>query len=244
MLQVMAKKTANTTRSEKKTLSQKKTTAKKTTAKKPTAKKTPAKKATAKKTPAKKATAKKAATTKPTAKKATAKKAATTTPTAKKATTTKAAGQPKAVAGAPHREDNVKVVKDFIAALERLDFDGALALCAPNVIWVNEPIKSAGSREQLGNVLRSMFGDVSLFRVENLQIGQDPDGTVYTDRIDIIRGGGLSMRLRVQGVFVVRNGQIVSWVDRFSWPDGMRQTMRCVPSILRFQLGKLRAKLS
>jgi limonene-1,2-epoxide hydrolase len=239
MLQVMAKKTANTTRSEKKTVSQKKTTAKKTKAKKPAAKKTTAKKAattkpTTKKTTAKKTTAKKAATTKPTAKKTTAKKAATT----------KAAGQPKAVAGAPHREDNVKVVKDFIAALERLDFDRALALCAPNVIWVNEPIKSAGSREQLGNVLRSMFGDVSLFRVENLQIGQDPDGTVYTDRIDIIRGGGLSMRIRVQGVFVVRNGQIVSWVDRFSWPDGMRQTMRCVPSILRFQLGKLRAKLS
>ena len=231
MLPSMAKKTASKTPSEKKTATKKSAT--KTAAKKTAAKKTAAKKTAAKKSATKKSATKKSATKKSVTKKTAAKSAPVSKPVVTK---------PPTEARAPSVEENIKVVKDFIAALERIDFDGALALCAPNIIWVNEPFKTASSREQLGKTLRSMFGNVTLFRVENLQIGQDPDGTVHTDRIDIIRGGGLSMRIRVQGVFVVENGQIVSWVDRFSWPEGVRQTLKCLPSILRFQLGQFRGK--
>ncbi len=253
----MPKKTASTSPSEKKTATKKKSTAKKPVANKPVAKKRAAKKPAAKKPAAEKPAAKKPAAEKPAAKKPAAnkpaaekpaakkpaaKKPATKKPSAKKPAAEKSMAKLKPVVDVPSGADNVKVVKDFIAALERLDFDAALALCAPNVIWINEPIKSAGSREQLGTVFRSAFGNVSLFRVEDLQIGQDPDGTVYTDRIDIIKGGGMSMRIRVKGVFNVQDGQISSWTDSFDWLEGTRQVLRSAPSILKFQLGKLRKR--
>jgi limonene-1,2-epoxide hydrolase len=196
-------------------------------------------KETASKSPSKKTTPKKAASSK---NKATAPSTAKKNGSATKVAATKQAAPRKPVPTAAHSDANIEIVRKFLDACERLDRQALLALCAPNVVWVNEPFKTAGSKAQLEKVLKSMFGNVTRFRIEDLKIGQDPDGTVYTDRIDVIEGGGMSMRVRVKGVFVIRNGLVTSMTDSFSWPEGILQVVKSTPGILRFQLQKLRGK--
>ena len=131
-----------------------------------------------------------------------------------------------------------QVVEAFIAALERLDFDEALALAAPDISWINHPWKTAGNRQKFDKALRAMFKDATRFEVKYLDIHERGDGIVYTDRIDVFEGGGVSMNLPVQGEFRVRDGLITEWVDRFSWRTLVAQIARSLPAIIKHRLGK------
>lgn len=131
-----------------------------------------------------------------------------------------------------------EVVEAFIGALERLDFDAALALAAEDIRWVNYPIVSARSKAGFEKTLRGMFKDANRFEVQYRDIHERGNGVVYTDRIDIFEGGGLSMTLPVQGELRVRDGLIVEWVDRFSWPKLLAELGRSLPSMLKHRLGR------
>jgi len=131
-----------------------------------------------------------------------------------------------------------EVVEAFIAALERLDFDAAIALAAEDIRWVNYPIVSARSKAGFEKTLRAMFRDANRFEVQYRDIHERGDGVVYTDRIDIFEGGGLSMTLPVQGELRVRDGLIVEWVDRFSWPKLLAELGRSLPNIVKHRLGR------
>jgi len=131
-----------------------------------------------------------------------------------------------------------EVVEAFISALERLDFDGAFELAAPDIQWVNVPWKTATNKEQFEKMLLGMFRDTTRFEVQFLDIHERGDGVVYTDRIDIIEGGGLSMTLPVQGEFRVKDGLVTEWVDRFSWLKALGDIGRSLPSIIKHRLGR------
>ena len=131
-----------------------------------------------------------------------------------------------------------EVVEAFISALERLDFDGALSLVAPDIRWINVPWKTATDKDRFEKMLRGMFGETTRFEVQFLDIHERGDGVVYTDRIDIIEGGGLSMTLPVQGEFRVRDGLVAEWVDRFSWVKAIGDIGRSLPGILKHRLGR------
>jgi limonene-1,2-epoxide hydrolase len=62
------------------------------------------------------------------------------------------------------------------------------------------------------------------------------NGVVYTDRVDILEGGGMSMNLPVQGEFRVKDGLVTEWVDRFSWVKAIGDLGRSLPAILRHRL--------
>jgi limonene-1,2-epoxide hydrolase len=130
------------------------------------------------------------------------------------------------------------IVQRFIHALERLDFDEALSLVGEDVRWVNVPWKTASNKRRFAKVLRAMFRDATRFEVQYLDIHERGDGVVYTDRIDIFEGGGFSLSLPVQGEFRVRDGQIIEWVDRFSWAKFLGDIGRSLPSIVKHRLGK------
>ena len=130
------------------------------------------------------------------------------------------------------------VVRGFLAALERLDFDAALALVAPDVVWVNVPWKAASNKAGFEKTLRGMFRDATRFEVEYLDIHERGDGVVYTDRIDTFEGGGLSMRLPVRGEFRVKDGLVTEWVERFSWVTLVAEIGRSLPTIVRHRLGR------
>ena len=129
-----------------------------------------------------------------------------------------------------------EVVEGFVSALERLDFDGALLLVAPDIRWVNVPWTTATNKDRFEKMLRGMFGETTRFEVQFFDIHERGDGVVYTDRIDIIEGAGLSMTLPVQGEFRVRDGLITEWVDRFSWAKAIADIGRSLPGIIKHRL--------
>jgi limonene-1,2-epoxide hydrolase len=59
---------------------------------------------------------------------------------------------------------------------------------------------------------------------------------VYTDRVDILEGGGMSMNLPVQGEFRVKDGLVTEWVDRFSWVKAIGDLGRSLPRIIAHRL--------
>lgn len=129
-----------------------------------------------------------------------------------------------------------EVVEGFVSALERLDFDGALSLVAPDIRWVNVPWTTATNKDRFEKMLRGMFGETTRFEVQFFDIHERGDGVVYTDRIDIIEGAGLSMTLPVQGEFRVKDGLITEWVDRFSWVKAIGDIGRSLPGIIKHRL--------
>ena len=131
-----------------------------------------------------------------------------------------------------------EVVEAFVSALERLDYDAAIALAGEDIRWVNYPWTTSRNKRQFERVLRGMFGDATRFEVKYADIHERGDGVVYTDRVDIFEGGGVKMSLPVQGEFRVREGRVVEWVDRFSWLSLIAQLGRSVPAILKHRLGK------
>ena len=131
-----------------------------------------------------------------------------------------------------------EVVQAFIAALERLDFDEALSLAAPDIHWVNVPWKTATNKDRFEKMLRGMFRDVTRFEVQFFDIHERGDGVVYTDRVDIIEGAGLSMALPVQGEFRVKDGLVTEWVDRFSWMKVLGDIARSLPGIIKHRIAR------
>ena len=132
----------------------------------------------------------------------------------------------------------LEVVQAFLGALQRLEFDEAIELCAPDVRWVNVPWKTAASKEQFEKILLLMFRDTTRFEVQFFDIHERGDGVVYTDRVDIVEGGGLSMTLPVQGEFRVKDGLVTEWVDRFSWRTVIAEIGRSLPGVIKFRLGR------
>jgi len=142
------------------------------------------------------------------------------------------------VADAVSGRSALEVVQAFISALEHLDFDGALLLAAPDIRWVNVPWKTASNKERFEKMLLAMFKETTRFEVQFFDIHERGDGVVYTDRVDIIEGGGVSMSLPVQGEFRVKDGLITEWVDRFSWLKVLGDIGRSLPGILKHRLGR------
>lgn len=131
-----------------------------------------------------------------------------------------------------------QVVEAFVGALERLDMKAALDLVSEDVRWVNHPWVSARNKRQFEKVLRGMFRDAERFEVRYADIHERGNGVVYTDRVDLFEGGGVSLDLPVQGEFRVRDGLVVEWVDRFSWAKVAGDIAKSLPAILKQRFGR------
>jgi limonene-1,2-epoxide hydrolase len=145
---------------------------------------------------------------------------------------------PTPIADASTESSAQEVVQALLTALERLDLDGALSLAAPDIRWINVPWKTATNKEQFRKVLQLMFKTTTRFEVQYFDIHERGDGVVYTDRVDILEGGGMSMNLPVQGEFRVKDGLVTEWVDRFSWVKVIGDIGRSLPRILKQHLGR------
>ena len=83
-----------------------------------------------------------------------------------------------------------------------------------------------------------MFRGATCFEVRYADIHERGDGVVYTDRVDVFEGGGISMTLPVRGEFRVQQARITEWVDRFSWAKLLGEIGRSLPAILKHRLGR------
>ena len=143
---------------------------------------------------------------------------------------------PTPIADASTEPPAQEVVQALLTALERLDLDGALSLAAPDIRWINVPWKTATNKEQFRKVLQLMFKTTTRLEFQFFDIHERGDGVVYTDRVDILAGGGMSMNLPVQGEFRVKDGLVTEWVDRFSWVKAIGDFGRSLPRIVAHRL--------
>ena len=143
---------------------------------------------------------------------------------------------PTPIADASTEPSAQEVVQALLTALERLDLDGALSLAAPDIRWINVPWKTATNKEQFRKVLQLMFKTTTRLEFQFFDIHERGNGVVYTDRVDILEGGGMSMNLPVQGEFRVKDGLVTEWVDRFSWLKAIGDLGRSLPRIIAHRL--------
>jgi limonene-1,2-epoxide hydrolase len=133
--------------------------------------------------------------------------------------------------------DSVSVVCDFLAALERLDVDAALALTSPDIVYQNVPLPPARGREAFEQQMRFLEKYCTGFEAEIHHIAADGD-SVMTERTDALIKGDLRAAFWVDGTFEVVDGRITVWRDRFDWVTVIVAVVVAVPRALLARLGR------
>jgi len=129
----------------------------------------------------------------------------------------------------------VEVVEGFLRALERLDIDGAMAFCHPDVTYQNVPLPPARGAAATEKQLRVLSKYASGFQAVTHAIAGNADGVVLTERTDVIEVGRFKPAFWVCGRFDVRDGKIVAWKDYFDYAD---VTVSLVRAGLKALLGR------
>lgn len=107
-----------------------------------------------------------------------------------------------------------QVVNAFMAAFDRKDLDGALALVTDDCYYDNVPLGDMRGREKMREFLAPMMGGNDPVKFEVLrQVAGDK--LVMNERIDRFVMGGKQVALPVSGVFEVVDGKINFWRDYF-----------------------------
>lgn len=122
----------------------------------------------------------------------------------------------------------VEVVRAFLAALERLDLDAALALTADDIVYQNVPLPPARGRAAFERQIRFLERYCTGFEAEIHTIAADGD-SVLTERTDALIRGGLRAAFWVDGTFEVVDGRITVWRDRFDWATVVGALLAAVP---------------
>ena len=110
------------------------------------------------------------------------------------------------------------VVTAFIATIESLDLEGALAFLADDVEYDNVPMGAVHGIDQVRATLGpfvARFDEVDWPVSRIAATGTADNGTVFTERVDRFRAGETWLELPVVGVFEVRDGRISLWRDYF-----------------------------
>jgi limonene-1,2-epoxide hydrolase len=113
----------------------------------------------------------------------------------------------------------------FLAALERLDVDAALALAAEDIAYQNVPLRPARGIKAVEKQLRSLFRYCTGFEARISHLAADGP-IVLTERIDVLRFRGLAAEFWVCGTFEVQDGRIVLWRDYFDWATFLLASVR------------------
>ena len=131
----------------------------------------------------------------------------------------------------------IEVVEAFLAALERLDIDAAVALLAPDVVYQNVPLPAARGVRAVEKQLRWLGRYGRGFEVRWHNVAANGP-VVLTERTDVLTIGPVAGSFWVCGTFEVRDGRIVLWRDRFDFVD---VTWSFVRGAAQAVLGRMRA---
>ena len=105
-------------------------------------------------------------------------------------------------------------VREFIAALERMDIDAALVLLADDCEYDNVPIGKLHGRDAIRDALTRFISPAS--EVEWVTLREAETGAVvFNERIDRFHMPFGWLELPVTGVWEVHDGRITLWRDYF-----------------------------
>lgn len=108
----------------------------------------------------------------------------------------------------------IETAKAFIAAIEKMDFDAALKLVAPDCEYTNLPMGTARGPEGVRATLEPFFAPVLENKFNVLRIAADGP-IVFVERLDQHRLSSGWFDLPVSGVLEVRDGKITVWREYF-----------------------------
>ncbi len=132
----------------------------------------------------------------------------------------------------------IELVEEFLAHLERLDVDAALALMSEDAVYQNVPLPPDRGKAAVRRTLGRMMSAGSGFRVVNHNIAANGP-VVLTERTDVLSVGKVDAAFWVCGTFEVHDGRITLWRDRFDWVDF---SLAWVRGGAKAALGALRAR--
>jgi limonene-1,2-epoxide hydrolase len=107
-----------------------------------------------------------------------------------------------------------QVVNAFMAAFDRKDLDGALALVTDDCYYDNVPLGDMRGREKMREFLAAIVAGNEPVQFEVLRQAAG-DKVVMNERIDRFVMNGKPVALPVSGVFEVVDGKISFWRDYF-----------------------------
>ena len=107
-----------------------------------------------------------------------------------------------------------QVVNAFMAAFDRKDLNGALALVTDDCYYDNVPLGDMRGREKMREFLASIVAGNEPVQFEVLRQAAG-DKVVMNERIDRFVMNGKPVALPVSGVFEVVDGKISFWRDYF-----------------------------
>ncbi len=107
-----------------------------------------------------------------------------------------------------------EIVTEFIAAIERQDIAGAVALVSDDVSYENMPFDPIVGPEAMAQTLEGFLAPASEVEWQILRQVESGD-LVVNERLDRFKIGDGWLELPIAGFFEVVEGKIVLWRDYF-----------------------------
>ncbi len=117
------------------------------------------------------------------------------------------------------------VVEAFLDALADPDLERAAELLADDVVYSNMGLPTLHGRDRVVRALSIMDRPRASFEVYVHAIAVN-DGTVLTERTDVLAYGRFRAQFWVSGRFDVQDGMISLWRDAFDFVDISRAAVR------------------
>ena len=111
----------------------------------------------------------------------------------------------------------IDVVRTFLAAMEQLNFDAALALVSDNCEYTNLPLGTVHGPAGIRGVLEPFFAP-TLENVFGVLREASAGPVVFMERLDRHRLADKWVELPVTGVWEVHDGRITLWREYFDAP--------------------------
>jgi limonene-1,2-epoxide hydrolase len=122
----------------------------------------------------------------------------------------------------------IDTVQAFLRALEQLDFEGAIELCADDMVYQNVPLPPARGKVAVARTLRSFERVMDRFEVRMHNIAANGP-VVLTERTDVLAKGKYEIVIWVCGTFEVHDGKITLWRDYFDFAALTASAVLAVP---------------
>jgi limonene-1,2-epoxide hydrolase len=135
-----------------------------------------------------------------------------------------------------------RLVRDFLAATEGAsqDVDAMVALLDKDFVWqINVPLCGIVEGREAARALIEQQNRRSTGLLEGSElrsIASNDEGTVFTERVDVVEIAGKRVALRITGIHEVRDGKITHWREYFDSLD-LAQQVNADPSILYEGIG-------